>query len=170
MKRYILRIVQGVIISLLVVLAGCGTNGSSGGTSSNSGTSTAGPVSISTDKSTYKPTDSIRVLVTNTLQSAIYAFDTRAGCSILAMQVQANGTWQGANIARCPLGRPAMRVAIQPGHTYTATIQAGYGGTSSVIFPAGVYRFLLSYSMSATSPPQQNTTTIYSATIMVVNG
>ncbi len=170
MKRRCSHIIQGITVCLLFVLAGCGTTGESGGANGNSGTATVGPVSIRTEQSSYKPTDSIKVSVTNNLQETIYALDTRASCSILDMQVQINAIWKGAAVARCPLGRPALRVAIQSGHTYTATIQAGYPGTSSATFPTGSYRFLLSYSTSATSPPQQNTTTIYSATITVANG
>lgn len=167
--RRLSYVMQAVTVFLMIVLVGCGSTGGSGGVPGSSGTSTAQPVNIQTDRSTYAPTDSIKVLVTNNLQDTIYAFDTRASCSILDMQAQINGTWQASSVARCPLGRPAMRVAIQPGHTYTATIQAGYAGISSAAFPPGSHRFLLSYSTSATSLPQQYTMTIYSTPITVGN-
>jgi ABC-type thiamine transport system substrate-binding protein len=48
-------------------------------------------------------------------------------------------------------------------------IQAGFPGISQASFPIGTYRLVLSYSTSATSLSQQNTTTIYSATFSVAN-
>jgi hypothetical protein len=155
----------GILMVLFFALSGCSSTSGSG----DNGTSTSGPVSIVTDHTTYMPTDSIHVTVVNNLQTSIFAYDTRASCSILDLQMQANGVWQDTNIARCPLGRPAMRVEVPAGHTYSATIQAGSPGITQASFPTGSYRLVLSYSTSATSLPQQNTTTIYSATFSVAN-
>lgn len=157
--------VGGILMVLLFALSGCGSTSSSG----DNGTSTSGPVSIGTDHSTYMPIDSIHASVVNNLQTSIFAYDTRASCTILDLQMQVNGVWRATNVASCPLGRPAMRVEIPAGKTYSATIQAGSLGISQAKFPDGTYRLVLSYSTSATSPPQQNTTTIYSATFSVVS-
>jgi hypothetical protein len=165
MKSNYWLFVGGILMVLLFAFSGCSSTANSGG----DGTSTSGPVSIRTDHSTYMPTDSIYVSVVNNLETSIFAYDTRASCTILDLQLQVNGVWQGTNIARCPLGRPAMRVEIPAGHTYSATIQAGSLGISQASFPAGTYRLVLSYSTSATSLPQQNTTTIYSATFSVAS-
>src|SRR2546427_1935689 len=160
MKSNYWLFVGGILMILFFALSGCSSTTNSG----DDGTSTSGPVSIRTDHSTYMPTDSIHVSVINNLQMSIFAYDTRASCSILDLQIQVNGVWQATNVARCPLGRPAMRVEISAGNSYNATIQAGSLGISQASFPAGTYRLLLGYSISATSLPQQNTTTIYSAT------
>jgi hypothetical protein len=164
MKNNYWHFVGGILMVLLFALSSCGST--SGG---DNGTSTSGPVSIRTDHSTYMPTDSIQVSVTNNLKTSIFAYDTRASCTILDLQIQVNGVWQATNVARCPLGRPAMRVEIPAGKTYTAKIQAGFPGLSQVNFPAGTYRLVLGYSTSATSLPQQITTTLYSATFSVTS-
>lgn len=154
-----------ILTVLLFAFAGCGSTSTSG----SNGTSTSGPVSIRTDHSTYTPDGSIQVSVINTLSSSIFAYDTRASCSILDLQIQGNGAWQATNVARCFLGRPAMPVEIPAGKTYSATIQAGSPGISQANFPVGNYRFVLNYATSASSLSQQNTTTIYSATFSVAS-
>ena len=148
---------------LLFALCGCGGN-------TNPGTSTSGPVSISSNRTTYASTDSIEASVTNHMQTSIFAYDTRASCTIFGLQVQANGTWRDAQVARCALGRHAMRVEIPANKTYTATIKAGFQSISQAAFPPGTYRLVLTYFTSATGSaqqPGQNTTTIYSAAINV---
>lgn len=152
---------------LLFALCGCGSTSGN----SNSGPSTGGPVSISTNRTTYAPTDSIEVSVTNHMQTSIFAYDTRASCTILGLQVQANGTWRDTQVARCSLGRRAMRMEIAANKIYTATIKAGFQSIYQTAFPAGTYRLVLTYFTSATSlaqQPNQNTTTIYSAPFTVV--
>lgn len=137
---------------LLWLLASCGNGyGANGGGTGNGGTESTGPVRIATDHSVYKPTDAIAVSVLNTLSQPIYALDTRSGCSILDLQMQVNGQWQAATVARCPLGRPAMIVTIASQNRYTVTIRSTFGmpGTSGVTFPTGTYRLLLTYSTTS---------------------
>jgi hypothetical protein len=166
MRCHFWHALSGIAALLLLVLGGCGSN-SSGGGSAQQGTPTGGPVSIGTDRTTYAPSDSIAVSVTNNLSTSIYAYDTRASCTILDLQMQVNSTWQATQVARCPLGRPAMRVEIAAHKTYTATITAGFLGISQAAFPTGTYRLVLMYSTSATTTPQQTMTTLYSATFSV---
>jgi len=165
MKSNYWRLGGSILAVLLFTLTGCGSTSNSG----SNGTSTSGPVSIRTDRSKYMPADNIQVSVINNLQTSIFAYDTRASCTILDLQMQVNGAWQATNVARCSLGRHAMRVEIPAGKTYSTTIQAGSPGISQASFPVGDYQFVLSYSTSATSLPQQNTTTIYSATFSVAS-
>jgi hypothetical protein len=158
----------GVAPCLLFALWSCGTTGDS-----NPGTSTSGPVSISTNHTMYQPGDVIRVSVTNNIQKSIFAYDTRASCTILGLQVQVNGIWQNSQASRCALGGSATLVEIPAGKTYSATIGAGTPGVSSPGFPTGSYRFELKYSTSPTGVPQhskQGTTTIYSAAFIVTDG
>jgi hypothetical protein len=158
----------GMLLSLLLALWSCGSNGSGG--DSNPGTSTSGSVSISTDHTTYAPGDTIAVSITNHLQTSIYAFDTRASCTILDLQVQLNGAWQNTQVARCALGRMALLVEIPAGKAYDTTIHAGTPGVNSAGFPAGMYRLVLKYSTSPSGIAQTNrqtTTTVYSASIVV---
>jgi hypothetical protein len=165
MQRYRYSFTIGMLALLSVVLSSCGTSTGTGSGNSNPGTSTSGPVRISTDHTSYQPTDTIQVTVTNQLSKSIFAYDTRASCSILGLDMQVNGRWQGASVARCPLGRMARWVEIPVGKPYTATIQAG--GLSNVSFPPGTYRLSLSYSMSPTPTGLSGLTTIYSASLTV---
>jgi hypothetical protein len=146
--------------SLLLLLTACGSaSNADSGTNTSSGTQTNGPVSIATDHSVYGPSEPIQVTVLDKLSTPIYALDTKAGCSILDLEVQVNGTWQATSAARCPLGRPAMVVRIDAGKAYTTTIQAG----SPSVFPAGTYRLLLNYSITASGTSiLSNPTTVYS--------
>lgn len=159
------------IVAACLAMAACAANGgtSSGGTSSGgTGTSSAGPVSILTDKAAYGPTDTIHVSVVNQLATSIWAWDTRASCSILDLQMQqASGQWGGTNVARCPLGRPAQAVEIKAGATYTTNIQAGYPGISSASFPAGTYQLVLVYYPNQPTSGGAGGTTITSATFQV---
>jgi hypothetical protein len=118
-------------------------------------------VSIATDHSSYASTESVHVTVTNHLPVPITAYDTRASCSILDLQVLVGGNWQVSSAARCALGRIAMPVHIASGASYTATIKAGNGvATSTSGFPNGHYRLVLHYSTSSTSTPTPTPTTI----------
>src|SRR5947209_1869414 len=62
-------------------------------TNTSPGTRTNGPVIIMTDHSVYQPTEWVSITVRNTLSTPIYAFDTKASCSILDLQVQSGQTW-----------------------------------------------------------------------------
>lgn len=148
--------------SLVVLLLACGTSNTG-----NGGTRTGGSISITTDHTTYATTDSIKVGVTNHAQSAIYALDTRAGCTILDLEIQVNRRWQPSNAARCPLGRRASIVEIAPGQTYTGTINAGTGNPGSVALPLGTYRLVLSYTKSASAPARR--IEVNSETVSVTN-
>ncbi len=159
----------GGISLLLFAFQGCGNAGTTG---SNPGTSTVGPVVISTNHSRYTPNDTVLVSIINHLQTSIYAYDTKASCTILGLQIQTNGNWQNTQISRCALGRMAILVEIPSGKTYNASITAGTPGVSSTGFPPGIYRLVLKYSTSPTGIAQirnQGTTTIYSQSIVVSN-
>lgn len=162
----------GILILLLWVLCGCGsTSGSSGG-NTQSNTSRNSSVSISTNRTTYAPTDSIEVSVTNHRQTSIFAYDTRASCTILGLQVQANGAWRDTQVARCAVGRRAMLVEIPANNTNTVTIKADLQSIYQTAFPVGTYRLVLTYFTSATSVAQQskqNTTTTCSPPFNVVS-
>ncbi len=172
MQRQFWYLTSGITTLLLFALYGCGFTSDTGGDNANSDTATNGSVSISINRTMYAPTDTVEVSVTNHLQTSIFAYDTRASCTILGLQMQVNGSWQDTQVARCSLGRPAMLVEILPGKVFTATIRAGSQGVSQAAFPSGSYRLILTYSTSATRSPQQtsqSTITLYSATFHVTS-
>src|SRR5262245_59282838 len=107
-------------------LAACsGVSGVDGSSNTSPSTDTGGPISISTDHAQYDSKDRIQVTVTNPTQQAIYAWDTKASCSILDLEVQNGGEWEPSSQAQCAMKRAAMSVKIEPGAVYTATIRAG---------------------------------------------
>lgn len=147
------------LIGLGLLLVGC---------AANTGTSGSGSVTISTDRTTYAPGDTMAVTVHNTLATPIYALDTLASCSILSLHYQVNGTWQTSQVAQCPLKRRAQLVKIDAGATYTAHITAGYPGWNQLTFPKGSYRLVLLYTTTpGTMPTQADGVTVTSATIQV---
>jgi hypothetical protein len=150
---------------LLVLLAGCGL-GASAGANSSPPTSSGGPVSVAIDHSQYGGSEGIKVTVTNSLGSAIYAYDTRASCSILSLETQSGGSWGPASVAHCPLGRAAMLVKIAAGASYNATTQASIPGVNSATFPTGSYRLVLQYYTSAT-PGTSAGTPVYSVSLSI---
>lgn len=143
-----------------LLLVGCGhlTSGTSGSgataMNTSSPTQTNGPVTIATDHSAYNSADTIKVTVVNHLTTAIYAYDTQTGCSILRLEVQQGEQWAFSDALRCLLGRAALRIEIKPGATYTANI----GGRATrpgpnVTLTNGTYRLVLRYFTGSDTPP-----------------
>lgn len=140
------------LIGLSLLLVGCEPMSNTNPAT----TSTVPPgsgVAISTDHTTYTPSDTIAVTVHNLLSTPIYAMDTMSSCSILSLQYQVNGAWQPSQVAHCPMGRPARLVKIEAGGNYTASITAGYPGWSQLTFPTGRYRLVLLYTASPSVIP-----------------
>lgn len=123
-------------------------------------------VTVKTNRTSYNPADTITVTIANNLSVPIFALDTKAGCSVLGLQMIVNGQWQNSTVAGCPLGRHAVAVQINPGQQLSATIKGNNG-----LFPYGTYRFTLSYS-TAQVQVLNNTglVTIYSNPFNVENG
>lgn len=156
----------------LLVLAGCGASaGAAAGCAdpnSSPGTQSSGPIVIATDHATYPANGTIKVTVSNTLTSSIFAPDHAAGCTIMALQrmdgqPSATGVVPGNLQARCPLETPTMLVEIAPGKSYTATIHAGYLRPGT--FTPGTYRLALTYYSTKSFTSQR--TVIYSQTFTI---
>jgi hypothetical protein len=154
----------------VIALAACSSiSGSDGSSNTSPSTDTGGPVSISTDHAQYGSKDSIQVTVTNHTQQAIYAWDTKASCSILDLEVQNGGDWEPSSQAQCAIKRAAMSVKIEPGAVYTATIRAGMLPGSNTAFPGGSYRLTLAYGGSPTLAAS-GATIVYSALLTIIGG
>jgi hypothetical protein len=151
-------------------LAACSSISGSGGSSNTSpSTNTGGPVSIGTDHSQYGSKDSMQVTVTNTTDQAIYAWDTKASCSVLGLELQDGGAWQPSSQAGCAMKRAAMAVKIAPGQTYSATIRAGLLPGSNTEFTGGSYRLTLAYGASP-SAADTAATVVDSALLTITGG
>lgn len=158
------------LVGGVIALAACSSiSGSDGSSNTSPSTDTGGPVSISTDHAQYGSKDSIQVTVTNHTQQAIYAWDTKASCSILDLEVQNGGDWEPSSQAQCAIKRAAMSVKIEPGAVYTATIRAGMLPGSNTAFPGGSYRLTLAYRGSSTLAASA-ATIVYSALLTITGG
>jgi hypothetical protein len=166
-EEYMLRHTVG-LIGLSLLLVGCGPMSNTNTATSHTATPGSGQVVISTDHTTYAPSDVIAATVRNTLSIPIYAIDTLSSCSILSLQQQINGVWQPSRVAQCPLKRRAQLVKIDAGAIYTATISAGYPGYRQLTFPAGSYRLVLLYTTTpSVMPTEENGAAVTSAPIQV---
>ena len=151
-------------------LAACSSvSGLDGSSNTSPSTDTGGPVSIGTDHAQYGAKDSIQVTVTNHTQQAIYAWDTKASCSILDLEVQNGGDWEPSSQAQCAIKRAAMPVKIEPGAAYNATIRAGMLPNGNAAFPGGSYRLTLAHGGSATLA-ESAATMVYSALLTITDG
>ncbi|MBO0784364.1 MAG: hypothetical protein J2P37_36640, partial [Ktedonobacteraceae bacterium] len=112
----------------------------------------SGTASITTDQSNYRPGAPIKVSVVNNQQVPIYAFDTKAGCSILSLNMKVNGGWQEVQTRPCALDRDPAVVKIDPGQTYSATISDDKSG----FLAAGSYRLVLTYALSPNMISSEN--------------
>ena len=148
MLRYII-----FVLGISLLFMGCGTMSNTNTSTSATATPGSGQVVITTDHTTYSPSDAIVVTVKNTRSTPIYAMDTLSSCSILSLEQQVNGAWQASQVAQCPIKRPARPVKIDAGATYTATITAGYPGLQQRTFPVGSYQLVLSYTTSPSGIP-----------------
>lgn len=142
-------------ICLAVLLTSCGLTS----IFSPQGTSTNSPVNISTNQAIYKSNASIQVSVTNNFQTPVYAFDTRASCSILDLSMQSGNTWSQSNAAPCEQKRDPNIIKIDSGQTYNTTISPGNGS-----FAPGNYRFVLNYG---TTPDMMHSDNNRSRTVTI---
>lgn len=169
-RGWALTAAPALLVMLALALAGCGEGLGAAGSGANGPALTTGVVTIATDHSAYSNRDSIKITIVNHGSTPIYAYDTRASCSVLSLEILRNGQWQEANALHCPLGRVALPVKIDAGATY----QTAIGATIMTIGAAtplanGTYRLALDYfnapfGGSATPP---TATLAYSATLTV---
>jgi hypothetical protein len=124
-------------------------------------------VSIGTDHSQYASKDTLHVTVINHTQRAIYAWDTKASCSVLELELQTSAGWNTSPEAVCAIKRAAAPVKIEPGATYSATIRAALPAGGDAAFPAGSYRLTLAYRTSDSSAASEPTAVVYSASLTV---
>lgn len=160
-----------VIIICTLALAGCGVTSSanaSGGSNTSPPTSSIGAIVIATDHSDYAPTDAISITLTNDIGQAIYAFDERASCSVLSLEIFSGDQWQDVAmlskpIAGCAMKRVSLAVKIANGTTYRTHVYAGYFRQGDAVFPAAMYRLRLEYTTTPLQNPVGNPTATYTS-------
>jgi hypothetical protein len=164
------QLTRVALLGGLLALAGCSAvSGLDSSSNTSPSTDTGGPVSIGTDHAQYGVKESIQVTVTNHTQQAIYAWDTKASCSILDLEGQNGGAWQSSSDAQCAMKRAAASVKIEPGATYSATIRPGPLANSNAAFAGGGYRLQLAYGASGATA-ESAPTIVYSALLTITGG
>ncbi len=131
-RRLILLAIPALLVAALVVLLASGLLVVGVGPmriNTSTAAITTGPVSVVTNHSRYLAIDSSDVTVTNHLSTPIYAWDARAFCSILTLEVLQRGAWMPSDPAvcgcpwpcaavHCLIVRAPRLVTINPGASY----------------------------------------------------
>jgi hypothetical protein len=153
------RLAALALLSLLA-LTGCGGISSQTATSSQSAMGTPAPietqiaptatitvnqVTLTTDRSTYGPGDTVRVTIGNGLSVSIYVMASGSACGELDLQVKGASGWQTADTAKCASQAEPDALDIRPGGALPLTIPAPAAGT---------YRFALQYTTITIPPPR----------------
>lgn len=153
----------------VLLLAGCGPNiiaskagpptsttinPSSPTISASTRTAGTGIVTLHTNASFYKTSDTISVTVSNQSNQTIYFPDHLTNCSVILLQRQkaqplVSGNGQGG-INPCTLGIATRTHTLGPGQRLVVQLAAPFNG-----WLTGFYRAMLSYSASLNADPSK---------------
>ena len=176
-----MHLATAVIAALaLLGMAACGVSGSSGNANATSvpptamrsptlapsptttqvvtgGTIIQGQVTVTLDRATFAPSDTITVYVNNGLSASIQVADHQTACTIVTMQRSQGDSWQAVGPCRIMI---VTRIKNLPAHT-TTVVQLGpsAGQFAQTLWPAGTYRIALYY----VSPAPERVSPVYSA-------
>lgn len=143
----------------LVALVACGHAAQGGGNS----VATSGPtqgVVVEVGATSYATTSAIVVTVRNRLGSDIVATDHQTSCTIVQLQIEADGSWQ--NQGGCALGIATRQIPLKAGSDTAVTLTPGAGQISAKPWPAGSYRVAFTYRIGVIATPSASET-VYSA-------
>ena len=149
------------MLTALVLLAGCGTNGTSGVTGppatttiapSSTSTVRTGSVALRLNPLVYRANDTISVTVSNQSNQAISFSDHLTNCTVILLlrqkvQPQASGSGQDG-INPCKSEITTRIHSLGPGQHFVVQLIAPSNG-----WPLGVYRATLSYRVSLLAGP-----------------
>jgi len=175
MQRHRLLLILGLML-IPVLLAGCGQQSSTGGTHATPTptpvpspavtkapfpTATAGAVSLHVGATSYHPTETISVILSNQSTQAISFPDHLTDCTVIQLQRQVHGNWE--NVHTCLLLTPTRLHRLDAGKRLTVAL------VSSAARPwaLGLYHATLRYS--TTQSFGGPTTTIFSAGFQIVS-
>lgn len=150
----------GMIVGL-IMLNGCGYNGTQNATNSGSPltsassarttasgipqlTSPHGPVTITLNAPSYRVSDSITVTLSNHGDQAIFFVDQHTNCTVLVMQQRVDGNWQ--SIENCYVGRRSLWSTLNPEQQLQVKLDPPRGK-----WLPGRYRVTLDYSTGKAS-------------------
>jgi hypothetical protein len=172
MRIHRLFLIAGVIM-IAAQLTGCGQNVSTGGgtnatptnvpsptvTNTPLPTASNGPVTLRVGATTYHPTDTISVTLSNQSTRAIYFPDHLTNCTVILLQHQVNEGWQ--NINMCKLMTLTSLHKLEAGKSLMVDLTS-----PSSPWAVGLSRATLRYGTSQTFGGLA--TTLYSAGFQVV--
>jgi hypothetical protein len=174
MRVHRLFLIMGIMM-IPALLAGCEQQSSTGGGTNATPTSTrvpspavtktpfptatTGAVSLSIGATSYHPTDTISVTLSNQSTQAIYFPDHLTNCTVIQLQRQVHGSWE--NVNACPLLTPTRLHRLDAGESLTVALVS----SASRPWAVGLYHATLRYSTSQTFG---GPTTIDSAGFQVV--
>ena len=158
MRIHRVFLIAGVIM-ITALLTGCGQNGSTGGgtnatpaptnvpsptvTNTPLPTASAGPVTLRVGATTYHPTDTISVTLSNQSTRVISFPDHLTNCTVILLQHQVNGNWQNINV--CKLMTLTALHKLEAGRSLTIDLTS-----PSSPWAVGLYRATLRYGTSQT--------------------
>ncbi len=176
MQIHRLFLIMGLML-IPALLAGCGQQSSTGGgtnatptpthvpspavTKTPFPTATPGPVTLRVGATSYHPTDTISVTLSNQSTQAIYFPDHLTNCTVIQLQRRVYGNWE--NVNACLLMTPTRLHKLDAGKSLTVALVSSAARPWAV----GLYHATLRYSTAQTFGGP--TTTIDSAGFQVVS-
>jgi hypothetical protein len=160
--------IRGLAMALVALcLFGCGSSFSQGSGSSSNGNGTptsppgtppgtpgtttpggaAGQVTLTLSKQQYASDEPLLVTIHNGLSSSIWIQGQPSSCTSLTVEIMTGGTWQA--IGHCAPVRKPQPVAVAAGASTTGRIDYAQGMDTGAGWPAGTYRVILQYTLSA---------------------
>lgn len=168
-----------MLLALMSLLAACGATTSSGlqpgGPTSTPTTSPGGTpvasqpptpaVALSSDGTSYSPSSTITVTLTNHRSTSIYTFDHQTGCTILTLQRQTAKGWEATG--GCAMGRLTQQIEIKAGETRKIPLAPGTGQIRATPWPTGTYQVVFTYALQREGLTTGATTTVVTPTFTI---
>lgn len=143
-----------ILVATLLLFSACSTGGPSHGITGAA--ATTGPVTVTTNLSTYTTGDAIGATVTNNSKSDFYTQNGKSGCTIIQLEKfdAASGKW--TRLDGCNGASPTQTLAIGENTSIPYTL-APTSSTDLNAWQPGTYRVSVAYTTQAdgaTSPQE----------------
>jgi hypothetical protein len=146
---------------VLIALSAVGLSACGHSTEGVEPVSTTGPthgVVVEVGASNYSVSDMIAVTVRNELVNEIIATDHQTSCTIVQLQIEANGAWQ--NQGGCALGMATRMIRLAAGSSTAVQVAPGKGQMTAKPWPAGTYRVSFTYHTGSPIAPGSSVTVV----------
>ncbi len=140
-RKYRLFLIIGTVMGATLLLS-CGTGSPGTNEPPPLPTATEGSVTLSTGATSYHPTATIKVTLSNRGNQTIYFADQLTNCSVILLQRQVNANWE--DMDNCGLGILSAWHTLDPGKQLTVKLVPRAGNRWS----AGLYRARVRYRPS----------------------